>query len=123
MIIFETETKNLKISDELSRKIDIIYQFACVKYEFIPGNIKSIKSTNIAYVKPHILKVNGKEECEEVFINGYNEKILNKLEEYGNYDFDIKSIFEKYDNDKRIKQDLISLNKKNIYADRNEEND
>ena len=36
--------------------------------------------------------------------------ILNKLEEYSNYDFDIKSIFEKYDNDKRIKQDLISLN-------------
>lgn len=57
--MFEIETKNLKISDELNRKIDMICLFACVKYEFIPGNIKSIKNTNIAYVKPHILKVKG----------------------------------------------------------------
>lgn len=55
--MFEIETKNLKISEELNRKIDMICRFACVKYEFIPGNIKSIKNTNIAYVKPHILKV------------------------------------------------------------------
>ena len=57
--MFEIETKNLKISEELNRKIDMICRFACVKYEFIPGNIKSIKNTNIAYVKPHILKVKG----------------------------------------------------------------
>ena len=57
--MFEIETKNLKISDELNRKIDMICRFACVKYEFIPGNIKSVKNTNIAYVKPHILKVKG----------------------------------------------------------------
>lgn len=38
--MFEIEAKNLKISDKLNRRIDIIYQFACVKYEFIPGNIK-----------------------------------------------------------------------------------
>lgn len=80
MIMFEIENKNLKISDELNRKIDMICRFACVKYEFMPGNIKSVKNTNIAYVKPHILKVKGNdylilEECEEVFINGYNNKI------------------------------------------------
>jgi hypothetical protein len=57
--MFEIETKELKISDELKRKIDIICRFACVKYEFIPGNIKFIRNTNIAYVKPHILKVKG----------------------------------------------------------------
>ena len=78
--MFEIETKDLKISDELNRKIEIICRFACVKYEFIPGNIKSIKNTNIAYVTPHILKVKENdylilEESEEVFINGYNEKI------------------------------------------------
>lgn len=51
---------------------------------------------------------------EKIATNKFDlyEKILNKLEEYSNYDFDIKSICEKYDNDKRIKQDLISLNKK-----------
>lgn len=86
--MFEIETKELKISDELNRKIDMICRFACVKYEFIPGNIKSIKNTNIAYVKPHILKVKGidyliLEECEEVFINGYNDKI--KLKDLENY--------------------------------------
>ena len=86
--MFEIETKELKISDELKRKIDIICRFACVKYEFIPGNIKSIKNTNIAYVKPHILKVKENdylilEECEEVFINSYNKKIrIKDLENY-----------------------------------------
>ena len=29
--MFEIETKNLKISEELNRKIDIICRFACVK--------------------------------------------------------------------------------------------
>lgn len=82
--MLEIETKNLKISDELNGKIDMICRFASCKY----GNIKSIKNTNIVYVKPHILKVKGKdylilEECEEVFINGYNDKIrLKDLENY-----------------------------------------
>ena len=66
--MFEIETKNLKISYELNRKIDMICRFA--------------------YVKPHILKVKGNdylilEECEEVFINGYNKKI--KLKDLENY--------------------------------------
>ena len=48
----------------------MICRFVCVKYEFIPGNIKSIKNTNIVYVKLHILKTEGNdylilEECEE----------------------------------------------------------
>ena len=86
--MFEIETKNLKISEELNRKIDMICRFSCVKYEFMPGNIKLVKNTNIAYVKPHILKFKGNdylilEECKEVFINGYNEKIrLKDLENY-----------------------------------------
>ena len=45
IIMFEMETKELKISEELNRKIDIICRFACVKYEFISGNIKIIKIT------------------------------------------------------------------------------
>ena len=40
----------------------------------------SLKNINIAYVKPHILKVKGNgylifEDSENVFINGYNNKI------------------------------------------------
>ena len=53
------ETKELVISEELKRKVEMICRFAYVDYEFINGNIKSIKNTNIAYVKPHILKVKG----------------------------------------------------------------
>ena len=53
------ETKELVISEELKRKVEMICRFAYVEYELINGNIKSIKNTNIAYVKPHILKVKG----------------------------------------------------------------
>lgn len=82
------ETKELKISDELKRKVEMICRFACVKYEFINGNIKSIKETNIAYVNPHILKVKNNdylifEECDDIFINGYNKKI--KFKDLENY--------------------------------------
>ena len=82
------ETKALVISEELKKKVDMICRFACVKYELINGSVISIKSTNIAYIKPHILKVNGNDyllfdECEDVFINGYDKRIKFKdLEEY-----------------------------------------
>ena len=52
------ETKELVISEELKRKVEMICRFAYVDYEFINGNIKSIKNTNIAYVKPHISRTN-----------------------------------------------------------------
>lgn len=82
------ETKELIISDELKKKVDMICRFACIKYELINGSIINLKNTNIAYVKPHILKVNGNDyllfdECEDIFINGYKKKTkLKVLEEY-----------------------------------------
>ena len=82
------ETKELKISEEIKRKVEMICRFSNAKYELLNGNIKSIKNTNIAYVKPHILKVNNNdylifENYDYVFINGYNRKIKFKdLEEY-----------------------------------------
>ena len=48
------ETKELEISEKLKRKVEIICKFACIKPNIKNGNIKSIKGTNIAYVKPHI---------------------------------------------------------------------
>ena len=75
------ETKELKISNELKRKVEMICKFACVNdYTFENGNIVNLKNTNIAYVKPHILKVKGNdylifEEYDYVFINGYKDKI------------------------------------------------
>ncbi len=82
------ETKELVISEELKRKVEMICRFAYVEYEFINGNIKSIKNTNIAMVKPHIVKIKGIDylifdECDDIFINGYKEKIKFKdFEEY-----------------------------------------
>ena len=46
------------------------------------------KNTNIAYVKPHILKVKETdylifEECDDIFINNFKDKIkLKDLESY-----------------------------------------
>lgn len=66
----------------------MICRFACVKHELINGSVISLKNTNIAYVRPHILKVDGNDyllfdECEDIFINGYAKRIKFKdLEEY-----------------------------------------
>lgn len=66
----------------------MICKFACVKYELINGRIISRKNINIAYVKLHVLKVNGNDyllfdECDDIFINGYQKKIKFKdLEGY-----------------------------------------
>ena len=75
------ETKELVISEELKRKVEMICRFAYVEYEFINGNIKSIKNTNIAMVKPHIVKIKGIDylifdECDDIFINVW---IVNSL--------------------------------------------
>ena len=74
------ETKELVISEELKRKIEMICKFAYVEYSFPNGSIISLKNTNIAYVKPHILKVKDNdflifEDSENAFINGYNKNI------------------------------------------------
>lgn len=57
----------------------MICRFACVKYELINGSVISLKNTNIAYIKPHISKVNGNDyllfdEFDDIFINGYDKR-------------------------------------------------
>ena len=86
--MYKLETKELKMSESFKKKIDIICRFACVKYKLTQGNIISVKNTNLAYVRPHILKVKGNdyllfEDANIVFINGYNNKInLSDLEKH-----------------------------------------
>ena len=41
------ETKELKISNELKRKVEMICKFTYVDYSITNGNIKSIKNTNL----------------------------------------------------------------------------
>ena len=50
------ETKELVISKELKRKVEMVFRFANVKYAIINGNIKSIKNTNITMIKEQTLK-------------------------------------------------------------------
>ena len=52
------ETKELEISKDLLRKVEMICKFAYVKPTITNENVKNIKETNIAYVKPHIIKIN-----------------------------------------------------------------
>ena len=84
----KVEVKELKISNELQKKIDMICRFAGVSSNLTSGCVKNIKGTNIVYVKPHILSVNGNdyllfEECDDVFINGYSKSIkLKDLERH-----------------------------------------
>ena len=78
------ETKELKISEELKRKVEMVCRFANVKYTIINGNVKSIKNTNVAMVKPHIVKIKGIDylifdDCNDIFINGYKEKLSLKI--------------------------------------------
>ena len=70
--MFKEETKELKMSNEFRKKIEMICKFACVKYELINGNIISIKNTNLAYVRPHILKVRGNDYLMPRFYLGFN---------------------------------------------------
>ena len=74
------ETKELEISKDLLKKVEMICKFACVKPTITNGNIKNIKGTNIAYVKPHIITTNQIDylmfdECDNIYINDYNKKI------------------------------------------------
>ncbi len=74
------ETRKLVISEKLKRKVEMVCRFANVKYTIINGNIKSIKNTNIAMFKPHIVKIKGIDylifdDCDDIFINSYKEII------------------------------------------------
>lgn len=70
------ETKELVISEELKRKVEMICRFAYVEYEFINGNIKSIKNINIAMVKPHIAKIKG---IDYLMVDDENSVVADEL--------------------------------------------
>ena len=62
------ETKEIIISEELKRKVEMICRFTNTKPVMKNGSIRSLKGTNIAYVEPH-----------QAISNVYNkENVLNK---------------------------------------------
>ena len=73
------ETKELEISKDLLKKVEMICKFACVKPTITNGNIKNIKGTNIAYVTPR----------EEEINNYIYEQNYSYDKDYDDRDFDI----------------------------------
>ncbi len=86
--MLDEKTKELEISKNLKKKVDMICRFTNTTPTYKNGNIISIKNTNIAYVKPHIITIKNTkflifEECDYIFINNYSKKIKFKdLEDY-----------------------------------------
>ena len=84
------ETKELKISNKLKRRIDMIERFINTTPIINNGSIKNITGTNVAYVMSHIIVIkNNKylifDKCDDVYINTFNNKIAFKdLEDYIN---------------------------------------
>ena len=52
--------KKIIITNELLSKIEWACSFTNVKPEIIEGNLRIIDKTNIAYVEPHRVIINGK---------------------------------------------------------------
>ena len=82
------ETKELEISKDLKKKVEMICRFTNTTPTFENGKIKNIKNTNIAFVRPHIITIKKIkylmfDESTYIFVNGYKEKIKFKdLEDY-----------------------------------------
>ena len=74
------ETKELKISDKLKRKIEMIGRFTNTTPIINNGSIKNITSMNVAYIMLHIIVIkNNKylmfDECDDVYVNTFKSKI------------------------------------------------
>ena len=86
--MLQIETKEIEISEELQRKIEIIGRYTNTKPIIKNGSIRNIKGTNIAYVEPHQILIKDNmyliyDESDIVFINNlYNSIYLKDLENY-----------------------------------------
>lgn len=78
--MLDTEIKELNISIELKRKIEMICRFHNLKCEFINGSIKNIRRTNLAYVVPHQVIIDGQiylffDDTKFIFLDTLDNKI------------------------------------------------
>ena len=86
--VLTIETKEIVISDELKRKVEMVCRFTNTKATIHNGSIRSIKKTNVAYVEAHRIVINNItylmfDESDNVFVNDLYTKISFKdLENY-----------------------------------------
>ncbi len=90
--------EKLEIEESLEKKVNNILKFLNMKAKLQNGNIIHLSKTNIAYIEPHKLEINGItylffSECENVYINTLEKYIpFKKIENH------IKSHKEKFTN-------------------------
>ena len=80
--------EKLEIDETLNKRINNLLKFLNIKSKLINGNIISISKTNLAYIEPHKLIINGTtylffNNCKNVYINNLEQSILlNELEKH-----------------------------------------
>lgn len=80
--------EKLDIDETLNKRINNLLKFLNIKSKLINGNIINISKTNLAYIEPHKLIINGTtylffNNCKKVYINNLEHSILlNELEKH-----------------------------------------
>jgi hypothetical protein len=80
--------QELPIEESLRKKIELICEFAKTTPTIINGSIRKISKTNLTYIEPHRIIINGItflafNYSNEIFIENLSEKIkLSDLETY-----------------------------------------
>ena len=79
------ETKELKISDKLKRKIEMIGRFSNTTPIISNDSIKNITGTNVAYIMSHIIVIkNNKylmfDESDNNYVNTFKSKYHLKIQ-------------------------------------------
>ena len=80
--------KEAEIDTNLKKKLEIICEFCNTKPKVINGSIRKIAKTNLVYLEPHRIIINGITFLafnyqNDIFIENLNNKI--KLSELENY--------------------------------------
>ena len=80
--------EKLEIDETLNKRINNLLKFLNIKSKLTNGNIINISKTNLAYIEPHKLIINGTtylffNNCKKVYINNLEHSILlNELEKH-----------------------------------------
>lgn len=80
--------QEITIDDSLKQRLIFICEFCKTTPTFINGSIRKIDKTNLTYIEPHRIIINGItflafNYSNELYINNYSNKIkLSELEEY-----------------------------------------
>lgn len=72
--------EKLEIDEELKKKVNNLLKFNNLKSKLENGYIINLTNTNLSYIEPHKLELNGItylffNECESVYINDLSKSI------------------------------------------------